>query len=104
VGSDGLNPVFLRGSRLHKVYANEQKVYGSEVLLTPNIYWLTTHVFMPFFYAMEVHSGTPAFALYSALIFTINGLAYAVAVIVLCVLATRPSWAAIRDSPSFLPC
>jgi hypothetical protein len=68
------------------------------VLLTPNIYWLTTHAFMPFSYAMEAHSGTSALALLSALIFTTNGLAYAVAAIVLCVLATRPSWAAIRDT------
>src|SRR5580700_4605445 len=68
------------------------------VLLTPNIYWLTTHVFMPFSYAMEAHSGTPAFALFSTLVFASNGLAYAVAAIVLCVLATRPSWAAIRDT------
>jgi hypothetical protein len=68
------------------------------VLLTPNLYWLTTHAFMPFSYAMEAHSGTSAFALYSALIFTSNGLAYAVAAIVLGVLATRPSWAAIRDT------
>ena len=68
------------------------------ILLTPNIHWLTTHVFMPFSYAMEAHSGTSAFALFSALVFTSNGLAYAVAAIVLCVLATRPSWAAIRDT------
>src|ERR1700681_3718342 len=68
------------------------------VLLTPNIYWLTTHAFMPFSYAMEAHSGTSALALLSALIFTTNGLAYAVAAIVLCVLATRPSWDAIRDT------
>ena len=68
------------------------------VLLTPNIYWLTTHAFMPFSYAMDAHSGTPAFALFSALIFTSNGLAYAVAAIALCMLATRPSWAAIRDT------
>src|SRR5580693_3672603 len=68
------------------------------VLLTPNIYWLTTHAFMPFSYAMEAHSGTSALALFSALVFTSNGLAYAVAAIVLCVLATRPSWAAIRDT------
>jgi hypothetical protein len=53
---------------------------------------------MPFSYAMEAHPGTPAFALYSALIFTSDGLAYAVAAIVLCVLATRPRWAAIRDT------
>ena len=53
------------------------------VLLTPNIYWLTTHAFMPFSYAMEAHSGTSAFALFSAFIFTSNGLAYAVAAIVL---------------------
>ena len=53
------------------------------VLLTPNIYWLTTHAFMPFSYAMDAHSGTSAFALFSALIFTSNGLAYAVAAIVL---------------------
>jgi hypothetical protein len=68
------------------------------VLLTPNVYWLTTHAFMPFSYAMEAHSGTSALALFSALVFTSNGLAYAVAAIVLCVLATRPSWAAIRDT------
>jgi len=68
------------------------------VLLTPNVYWLTTHAFMPFSYAMEAHSGTPAFALLSAFIFTSNGLAYAVAAIVLGMLATRPSWAAIRDT------
>jgi 4-amino-4-deoxy-L-arabinose transferase-like glycosyltransferase len=68
------------------------------ILLTPNVYWLTTHAFMPFSYAMEAHSGTPAFALYSAFIFTSNGLAYAVAAIILCALATRPNWAAIRDT------
>jgi hypothetical protein len=68
------------------------------VLLTPNIYWLMSHAFMPFSYAMEAHSGTSALALFSALVFTSNGLAYAVAAIVLCVLATRPSWAAIRDT------
>jgi 4-amino-4-deoxy-L-arabinose transferase-like glycosyltransferase len=68
------------------------------VLLTPNIHWLTTHAFMPFSYAMEAHSGTSALALFSALIFTSNGLAYTAAAIVLCVLATRPSWAAIRDT------
>ena len=68
------------------------------VLLTPNIYWLMTHAFMPFNYAMEAHSGSSAFALYSAFIFTSNGLAYAVAAIVLGVLAARPSWAAIRDT------
>jgi 4-amino-4-deoxy-L-arabinose transferase-like glycosyltransferase len=68
------------------------------VLLTPNIYWLTTHAYMPFSYAMEAHSGTSAFAPFSALIFTSNAFAYGVVAIVLCVLATRPSWAAIRDT------
>jgi 4-amino-4-deoxy-L-arabinose transferase-like glycosyltransferase len=68
------------------------------VLLTPNVYWLTTHAFMPFSYAMEAHSGSAAFALFSALVFASNGLAYAVAAIVLGVLAARPSWAAIRDT------
>ena len=68
------------------------------VLLTPNIYWLTTHAFMPFSYAMEAHSGTVAFALFSVLVFTSNAPAYAVAAIVLCVLATRPNWAAIGDT------
>jgi len=68
------------------------------VLLTPNVYWLATHAFMPFSYAMDAHSGTSAFALFSALVFTTNGLAYAVAAIILGVLATRPSWAAIRDT------
>jgi 4-amino-4-deoxy-L-arabinose transferase-like glycosyltransferase len=68
------------------------------VLLTPNIYWLTTHAFMAFSYAMEAHSTTWALALFSALIFTGNSLAYAAAAIVLCLLATRPSWADIRDT------
>jgi len=68
------------------------------VLLTPNVYWLTTHAFMPFSYAMEAHSGSAAFALFSALVFASNGLAYAVAAIVLGVLAARPSLAAIRDT------
>ena len=68
------------------------------VLLTPNVYWLTTHAFMPFSYAMEAHSGSAAFALFSAFVFASNGLAYAVAAIVLGVLAARPSWAAIRDT------
>jgi 4-amino-4-deoxy-L-arabinose transferase-like glycosyltransferase len=68
------------------------------VLLTPNVYWLMSHAFMPFSYAMEAHSGTSAFALFSALIFTGNGLAYGVAAIILCALATWPSWAAIRDT------
>jgi hypothetical protein len=68
------------------------------VLLTPNIHWLTTHAFMPFSYAMEAHPATSALALFSAFIFTSNGLAYAVAAIVLGVLATRPSWAAMRDT------
>jgi hypothetical protein len=53
---------------------------------------------MPFSYAMAAHSGTSALALFSALIFTGDGLAYAVAAIVLGVLATRPSWAAIHDT------
>jgi 4-amino-4-deoxy-L-arabinose transferase-like glycosyltransferase len=68
------------------------------VVLTPNIYWLTGHAFMPFSYAMDAHSGTASFALISALVFTSNGLAYAVAAIVLGVLATRPNWAAIGDT------
>jgi hypothetical protein len=68
------------------------------VLLTPNIHWLMAHAFMPFSYAMEAHSGTAAFALFSALVFTTNGVAYAVAAIVLGVLAARPSGAAIRDT------
>jgi len=68
------------------------------VLLTPNIHWLMAHAFMPFSYAMEAHSGTAAFALFSALVFTTNGLTYAVAAIVLGVLAARPSGVAIRDT------
>ena len=68
------------------------------VLLTPNVYWLTTHAFMPFSYAMEAHSGTSALALFSALIFAGNGLSYAVAAIVFGVLAARPSGAAISDT------
>jgi hypothetical protein len=68
------------------------------ILLTPHIQWLTTHAFMPFSYAIEAHSGTSALALFSALIFTSNGLAYAVAAIVFGVLATRPNLAAVRDT------
>lgn len=68
------------------------------ILLTPNIHWLMAHAFMPITYALEAHSGTTAFALFSALIFTGNGLAYDVAAIVLCVVATQPSWSAIRDT------
>jgi hypothetical protein len=68
------------------------------VLLTPNIYWLTTHAFLPFHYAMEAHSGRLSLVLFSALIFAINSLAYAAAAIVLCALATRPSWAALCDT------
>jgi len=67
------------------------------VLLTPNVHWLITHAFMPFSYAIEAHSGSSALVLFSALIFASNGLAYAAATIVLCVLATRPNCAAIRD-------
>ena len=68
------------------------------VLLTPNVYWMMAHAFMPFTYAMEAHSGSSAFALFSALIFISNGLAYAAVAIVLAVLATQPSWAAIRET------
>src|SRR5258708_6275975 len=68
------------------------------VLLTPNVHWLMAHAFMPFSYAMDAHSGTSAVALFSALIFTSNGLAYAAAAIILGVLAARPSGAAIRDT------
>ncbi|HWX85597.1 MAG TPA: glycosyltransferase family 39 protein [Xanthobacteraceae bacterium] len=68
------------------------------VLLTPNIHWLTTHAFMPFSYAMEAHPASSALALFSALIFIRDCLAYAVAAIVLGQLATRPSWAAFRDT------
>jgi hypothetical protein len=68
------------------------------VLLTPNVYWLTTHAFIPFSYAMEAHSGTAALALFSALIFIGTGLPYAVAAIVFGVLAARPGGAAIRDT------
>ena len=69
------------------------------ILLTPNIYWLMSHAFMLASYARWKRIlGTSALALFSALVFTSNGLAYAVAAIVLCVPATRPSWAAIRDT------
>jgi 4-amino-4-deoxy-L-arabinose transferase-like glycosyltransferase len=97
----GLGVAALSDPR-RSVYFNSPAPYVTlavgTVLLTPNVYWLTTHAFMPFTYAMEAHPGTPAFALYSTLIFTSDGLAYVIAAIVLCVLATRPSWAAIGDT------
>jgi len=68
------------------------------ILLTPNIYWLTTHLFMPFRYAMEAHSGKDSPALLSAIIFIPNSLAYIVAPIVFSILATQPSLAAICDT------
>jgi hypothetical protein len=68
------------------------------VLLTPNVHWLLTQAFMPFSYAMEAYPGSVALVSFSALIFISNALTYDVAAIVLCVLATRPSWAAIRDT------
>jgi 4-amino-4-deoxy-L-arabinose transferase-like glycosyltransferase len=68
------------------------------VLLTPNIYWLTTHHYMPFRYAMEAHSGTVSTAPLSALFFIINSLGYAAAPIVFSLLAARPSFVAIRDT------
>jgi hypothetical protein len=97
----GLGVAALSDPR-RSVYFNSPAPYVTlafgTVLLTPNIYWLMAHAFMPFSYAMEAHPGTPAFALYWAFIFTSEGLAYAVAAIVLCVLATQPSWAAISDT------
>jgi dolichyl-phosphate-mannose-protein mannosyltransferase len=68
------------------------------ILLTPNIYWLTTHLYMPFRYAMEAHSGSASTAPLSALLYISNGLGYDVAPIVLSLLAARPSFAAIRDT------
>ena len=68
------------------------------ILLTPNIYWLTTHLYTPFRYAMEAHSGTNSLALLSAIIFIPNSLAYVVAPIVLSLFATQPSFAAICDT------
>jgi hypothetical protein len=53
---------------------------------------------MPFSYAMQAHSGTTASAMFLALIFAGNGVAYAVAAIVFGILAARPSGAAIRDT------
>jgi hypothetical protein len=68
------------------------------ILLTPNIYWLTTHLYMPFRYAMEAHSGEDSPALLSAFLFIPNSLAYVAAPIVLSLLATQPSFAAICDT------
>lgn len=68
------------------------------VLLTPHIYWLTTHLFMPFRYAMEAHSGTSSTAPLSALLFISNNLGYAAAPIALSLFAARPGFAAIRDT------
>jgi 4-amino-4-deoxy-L-arabinose transferase-like glycosyltransferase len=68
------------------------------ILLTPNIYWLMTHLYMPFRYAMEAHSGKDSPALLSAIIFIPNSLAFVVAPIVLSLLAAQPSFAAICDT------
>ena len=68
------------------------------ILLTPNIYWLTTHLYMPFRYAMEAHSGKDSPALLSAIIFIPNSLAYVAAPILLSLFATQPSLAAICDT------
>jgi hypothetical protein len=68
------------------------------ILLTPNIYWLTTHLYTPFRYAMEAHSGKDSPALLSAIIFIPNSLAYVVAPIVLSLLAAQPTFAAICDT------
>ena len=68
------------------------------ILLTPNIYWLTTHLYMPFHYAIEAHSRTDSPALLSAFLFIPNSLAYVAAPIVLSLLATQPSFAAICDT------
>ena len=56
------------------------------ILLTPNIYWLTTHLYMPFRYAMEAHSAEDLPALLSAFLFIPNSLAYLAAPIVLNIL------------------
>jgi 4-amino-4-deoxy-L-arabinose transferase-like glycosyltransferase len=68
------------------------------ILLTPNIYWLTTHLYMPFRYAMEAHSGNAATAPLSALLYISNSLGYIAAPIVLALFAARPSFAAIADT------
>jgi Dolichyl-phosphate-mannose-protein mannosyltransferase len=68
------------------------------ILLTPNIYWLMTHLYMPFRYAMEAHSGKDSLALLSAFLFIPNSLAYVAAPIVLSILATQPNFAAICDT------
>jgi 4-amino-4-deoxy-L-arabinose transferase-like glycosyltransferase len=68
------------------------------ILLTPNIYWLTTHLYMPFRYAMAAHSGNAATAPLSALLYISNSLGYIAAPIILALFAARPSFTAIGDT------
>ena len=69
------------------------------VLLTPNIDWLMAHAFLPFSYALEAHQETSSSAAaLSALLYIVKALGYVAAPIVFCLLAARPSRAAIRDT------
>jgi hypothetical protein len=68
------------------------------VLLTPNIYWLITHLYMPFRYAFAAHSANAHTAPLSALLYISNSAGYAAAPVLFAVLAARPRWPAIADT------
>src|ERR1700688_1107465 len=68
------------------------------VLLTPNIYWLIAHLYMPFRYAFAAHSANAHTAPLSALLYISNSAGYAAAPVLFAVLAARPRWPAIADT------
>lgn len=68
------------------------------VLLAPHVVWVASHDFEPFRYAFGAHPATRLTAALYALVFFGGILAFVAAPILLNLIATRPSMAAIRDS------
>jgi 4-amino-4-deoxy-L-arabinose transferase-like glycosyltransferase len=68
------------------------------VLIAPHIVWVMNHDFEPLRYAFGAHPATPVMAAFYSLIFFGGILAYNAAPMILNLIATRPSAAAIGDS------
>jgi 4-amino-4-deoxy-L-arabinose transferase-like glycosyltransferase len=68
------------------------------VLLAPHLWWLATHNFAPFGYALNSHPATLVSAAESTVDFIVGVLGYSAAPIILVALTARPSLAAIGDT------
>src|SRR5439155_1692130 len=67
--------------------------------LAPHVAWLIANGFEPFSYAVLVHGGTSVMsALGAAIGYLAGSVGYVAVAVVIAVLATRPSAAAVRDS------